>query len=265
MPENVHTMGGTVMSYTVEVCCYTLEDVCRAKQAGATRIELCADRSSGGTTPSYGLIEHVLATVSIDVAVMIRPRGGDFLHSDDELSIMQRDIAVAGRLGAEGVVFGVLDEQGSLDVPKMRTLIDTAKQHSLMVTCHRAFDRARDPYRTLEELINLGVDRLLTSGQKPTATEGLPLLQDLLKIADGQLAIMAGGGVRGSNIETILAAGIRHIHTGSTKTVQSRMTIIQPQLSLGSPTYDESLQLVINEKDVASIVEAMKRRVHTDY
>ncbi|NMB46688.1 MAG: copper homeostasis protein CutC [Firmicutes bacterium] len=248
------------MSYTVEVCCYTIEDVWRAEQAGATRIELCADRPAGGTTPSYGLIEHVLATVAIDVAVMIRPRGGGFLYSDDELMIMQRDISMAGRLGVEGVVFGVLDAEGFLDVPKMQTLVDTAKQNKLMVTCHRAFDQAQDPHRTLEELINLGVDRLLTSGQKPTSIEGLPLLKELSEIAGDQLVIMSGGSVRSSNIDAILAAGIRHIHTGSAQIIQSQMLTGQPGLSMGGPTYDEDIQMIINQKDVADIVKAVKRK-----
>lgn len=249
------------MSYSVEVCCYTIEDVRRAKRAGASRVELCADRAAGGTTPSYGMIEHVLATVPIDVAVMIRPRGGDFLYSDDELMIMQRDIGVAGQLGVEGVVFGALDEQGFLDVPKMKALIDTAKQDDLMVTCHRAFDKAQDPHRTLEDLINLGVDRLLTSGQRPTATQGLSLLQELLEIAGEQLVIMVGGGVRGSNIEVILEAGVRHVHTGSTQAIWSKIPTSQPGLSIGSPTYDDHIQMVINEEDVACIVEAVKKKV----
>ncbi len=248
------------MCYTVEVCCYTLEDVRRAERAGATRIELCADRSAGGTTPSYGLIEHIQATVPIDVAVMIRPRGGDFAYSEDELTIMQRDIAVASNLGVEGVVFGVLDEYGYLDVPKMQPLVDAAKASGLAVTFHRAFDRARNPRGTIEELINLGVNRLLTSGQKPTAVEGLPLLHELLAIASDKLVIIAGGGVRSSHIETILAAGIRHVHTGSTKSIRSRVTIIRPELSISSPAYGDNVRVVINEEDVARIVAAVKRK-----
>lgn len=251
---------GDTVSYTVEVCCYTVDDVRRAKQAGATRIELCADRSAGGTTPSYGLIEHIQAASPMDVAVMIRPRGGDFVYSEDELAIMQRDIAVAGKLGVEGVVFGVLNEYSDLDVPKMQLLVDAAKAAGLAVACHRAFDRARDPYGTIKKLLSLGIDRLLTSGQKPTAMEGLPLLRELLTIAGDELTIMAGGGVRGGNIETILAAGIRHVHTGSTEVIKSGMTIRRPELSIGSSTCDESVQTVINEEDVACIVTAVKRK-----
>lgn len=248
------------MPYTVEVCCYTYDDVCRAQRAGATRVELCADRAAGGTTPSYGMIEHVLATVPMDIAVMIRPRGGDFLYSDDEMTIMQRDIAMAGRLGVEGVVFGVLDEQGLLDIPKMRTLIDTAREYDLKITCHRAFDRTQDPYRALDELIELGVDRLLTSGQKPTGIQGLPLVEELVKIAGDKLAIMCGGSVRGSDIEPMLAAGITHIHTGSTEIIQSKMQTKQPGLFMGNPAHDDDIHIVVNEKDVVRIVEAIKRK-----
>ncbi|NLJ26121.1 MAG: copper homeostasis protein CutC [Firmicutes bacterium] len=248
------------MSYTVEVCCYTIKDVRRAKQAGATRVELCADRSAGGTTPSYGLIEHVLATAPTDIAVMIRPRGGNFLYSADEMAIMQRDIIMAGKLGVEGVVFGVLNEQGFLDIPKMQALLDTARRYDLKAACHRAFDRAQDPYRALDELIELGIDRLLTSGQKPTCIQGLPLLEELVGIAGDKLEIMCGGGVRSDNIETILAAGITHIHTGSSETIQSKMKTSQPGLSMGNPTYDEDIHIVINERDVANIVEAVKQK-----
>lgn len=248
------------MSYTVEVCCYTIEDVRRASRAGATRVELCADIFAGGTTPSYGLIEHVLETVPIDVAVMIRPRGGDFLYSDDEFGVMQRDIAVAGSLGVEGVVFGVLDEHGFLDLPRMEALIATAKHYDLRVCFHRAFDKVQDPYETLKQLIDLGVDRLLTSGQKPTAVLGLPLLQELLGIAGDSLTIIPGGRVRGHNIQAILDAGITNVHTGSMETRKSKMKTKRTDLSMGSPKYNEDTHMVINEKDVASIVQAVKQK-----
>ena len=248
------------MPYTVEVCCYTMEDVQRAQRAGATRVELCADRAAGGTTPSYGLMERVIQTVPIDVAVMIRPRGGDAIYSKDEIAIMQRDIEVAGQLGADAVVFGILDEAAFLDVPAMRGLITIAKEHGLEVTCHRAFDRARDPHRFLQELIKLGVNRLLTSGQKPNGVQGIPLLRELVEIAGDELSIMPGGGIRGSNFRPLLELDIKEIHTGSVESLKSTVEPYQTDVFMGRPDHDDNVRLVINEADVATIVQAMKEK-----
>lgn len=248
------------MPYIVEVCCYTIEDVQRAHRAGAGRVELCADRAAGGTTPSYGLIERVIETVPIDVAVMIRPRGGDAIYSADELAIMQRDIEVAGKLGAEAVVFGILDETAYLDVTAMAGLIAVAKRYAMEVTCHRAFDRAREPHRFLEDLIKLGVDRLLTSGQKPTGVEGIPLLKELVEIAGDKLSIMPGGGIRGNNFHPLLDLDIKEIHTGSVETIKSTMEPYQTDVFMGRPDHKDNELLVINEADVALIVKAMQKK-----
>ncbi len=250
--------GGTLLKRIVEVCCYTMEDVKRSQRAGAKRVELCADMAAGGTTPSQGLIAQVIQTIPIDVAVMVRPRAGDAIYSMDEIRLMERDIAVAGELGAEGVVFGVLDESRYIDVPKMRRLVAVAKEYDLKVACHRCFDRARNPKEFLQELINLGVDRLLTSGQQPTAVEGIPLLKELIEIAKDQLSIMPGGKVRPHNLEPLLELDITEIHTGSMETVPSRLATPGAQVAMG--TADDNVQKVINEADVAAIVRAFQSK-----
>ena len=153
------------MSLIVEVVCYNIEDVLRARQGGAQRVELCADPGAGGTTPNYGFIKQSVALSDIDVMVMIRPRGGDFLYNKAEILQMEEDIRIAAELGAQGVVFGVLDETGFINKPVMAGLVRLAKDLELEITCHRAFDVARDPYQFLQVLLELGVNRLLTSGQ----------------------------------------------------------------------------------------------------
>ena len=245
------------MAYVVEVCCFTIEDVIMAQKAGAQRVELCSDRAAGGTTPSYGLMEQVIETISVDLAVIIRPRGGDSLYSPEELAVMERDIKIAGNLGAKAVVFGVIDETAFIDVAAMARLVDLAKSYNMEAVCHRAFDRARNPHEFLEELLKLGVDRLLTSGQQPTATQGIPLLKELTAIAGDELAIMPGGGIRGNNFHPLLDLDIKDIHTGTSKTVKSTVQTYQGNVHMGSPRQDEDERLVVDEKDVAVMVKAM--------
>ena len=248
------------MSHTVEVCCYTVQDVLKAHHAGAHRVELCADRTAGGTTPSSGLIEWVIDQIPIDLAVMIRPRGGDAVYSREELAVMKRDIEIAGRLGAHSVVFAVLDETGFLDIGPMKELVALAKSYEMEIACHRAFDRARNPQKFLHELIGLGVNRLLTSGQKPTAVEGVSLLRELIEIADGKLSIMPGGGVRGTNLQPLLELDITEIHTGSAKIQKTDVNVYQHEVYLGSPVHDDSQQLIVDHQDVALIVKAMEAK-----
>lgn len=238
------------MSFTVEVVCYSIEDVLRAKRGGATRVELCADPTAGGTSPNYGLIRQAISLGDIEVAVMIRPRGGDFLYTAQELAVMHDDIRLAGELGAQCVVFGVLDETGFLDYHAMAKLVQTAKDRNLEVTCHRAFDVAREPLDFLYALIDLGVDRLLTSGQERTAVEGKGLLQELVVAADGRLSIMPGGGVRPHNIHELLDLPIYEVHTGSSERVPSRMA---------RQTDSQQFHTFVDEQAIRAIVEAVRK------
>ena len=159
------------MSLLVEVCVDSVESAHAAAVGGAARVELCDDLLEGGTTPSAGMIEVVRERIAIGLNVLIRPRGGDFSYSDLEFEVMERDIDVARRLGADGVVLGLLDPDGSIDEPRTRLLADSARP--LSVTFHRAFDVTRDAVESLEALIRVGVDRVLTSGRARTALDGI--------------------------------------------------------------------------------------------
>ena len=157
-----------------------------AERGGADRVELCAGLPEGGTTPSAGMIAAVRKKIAIGVQVMVRPRGGDFFYSEDEFSIMQRDILIAKQLGANGVVFGILNADGNVDKERMRQLIDLARP--LKVTCHRAFDMACDLSRALDDLMEVGADRVLTSGGKKSAVDAMPTLAQLVQQAQGRIS-----------------------------------------------------------------------------
>lgn len=203
----------------LEICCYSVADALAAQQAGADRIELCASPADSGITPSIGIIECVLAAVDIPVFVMIRPRGGDFVFDRYERDAMRRDLAEAVDRGVPGVVIGALTEGHDVDTQLCAELIDIARSgnESINITFHKAFDETVDPFHALDVLHNLGVDRVLTSGQAPTAIEGLPLLTELIATSSrGDLQIMPGGGVRPHNAEVLLELGVLDLHSAAT-------------------------------------------------
>jgi len=199
------------MSVLVEAAVESLDDALAACDGGADRLELCADLRVGGTTPSEQLIEQVIDRVDVPVFVMIRPRGGSFLYTAHELDTMRRGIELARELQADGVVLGVLDARNEVDVYRCRDLIDIADE--MPVTFHRAFDRVVHQQRALESLIELGVERVLTSGGADTAQGGIDVLRDLLDEANGQITILAGGGVRDNNVaEIVRETGVAEVH-----------------------------------------------------
>ena len=179
----------------IEICANSVESAVKAQQAGAYRVELCAGIPEGGTTPSFGEIRMARQLLNqTKLHVIIRPRGGDFLYSPIEQEIMLHDIKVVRQLGADGVVFGCLTAEGYVDVPLMQKLMNAVGEMS--VTFHRAFDMCSNPKEALEQIIGLGIDRVLTSGQEATAEKGIPLLKELVEQADGRIIIMPGCGVR---------------------------------------------------------------------
>jgi copper homeostasis protein len=199
----------------LEIVVYNIESALRAQEGGADRIELCDNPGEGGTTPSYGTIEVVRQNVSMDVYVMIRPRGGDFLYSSYEFYTMKRDISQCQRLSVDGVVFGILNPDGTLDKKRCKELI--ARARPLKVTCHRAFDMTRDPFEALEDCIEIGFDRILTAGQRAIAGDGAELIGELIKKAEGRIAIMPGSGVNENTVESILRkSGANEIHFSAT-------------------------------------------------
>ena len=188
--------------FMVEICANGVESCLAAQEGGADRVELCAGIPEGGTTPSYGEIKvarRVLTTTRLHV--IIRPRGGDFLYTDLEVERMAEDIAVCRQLGVDGGVFGCLNADGTFDLEKNRYLIECSR--GMSVTCHRAFDRAVNPEQALEDVIALGFDRILTSGQQPKAEQGIDLLARLNRQADRPIVLMAGSGVTEQNIRRI--------------------------------------------------------------
>ena len=207
-----------------EVCCGTLQSALNAQDAGAHRIELCSAFSLGGLTPSYGLIEQARKRVKIDINVLIRPRSGDFLYEPEEVAVMISDIQASARLGVNGVVIGALDPNGNIDMDSCRAMVAVAKHLGLSVTFHRAIDRAADIYEALEDVISLGVDRVLTSGGKPTAIEGMETIAAMKRLASGRVTIMAGAGVNAGNIkELLVSSGVGEVHFSATSHFDSPM------------------------------------------
>lgn len=198
----------------LEICVDSFASALAAAAGGAHRIELCAGIDSGGVTPSYGLIRSVCSRLRIPVQVLVRPRPGGFRYSPDELAIMRKDVQVAKELGASGVVFGMLSARGSIDAAAMARLIRAARPMS--VTFHRAFDHVAGRESALSALVDLGVDRLLTTGGAPTAFAGRGPLGDLVERAGDRIAVMAGGGITHSIVARIIAeTGVREVHVGS--------------------------------------------------
>ncbi|GAB1445872.1 copper homeostasis protein CutC [Flammeovirgaceae bacterium] len=215
---------------TCEVVVYNIDSALRAQEGDADRIELCDNPAEGGTTPSFGMIEQVRKNISIDVYVMLRPRGGDFCYNNYEFHIMKRDLSQCQRLSVDGLVFGILTEEGRIDKKRCKELID--KTRPLKVTCHRAFDMTRDPFEALEDCIEIGFDRILTSGQRPKALDGVSLISDLTKRANGRIAIMAGSGVNENTVtEIVKTAGVNEIHFSATSFLNSSMQFRNPHIA----------------------------------
>lgn len=216
----------------LEICIDSVEGAMVAQAGGAQRVELCDNLLEGGTTPSAGMIALVRQQISIGLHVIIRPRGGDFCYSDLELAVMDYDIAQAKQLGANGVVIGLLKPDGTVD--KARTAALIARARPLSVTFHRAFDMAADPMQALEDLIDLGVDRLLTSGQESSAWEGVDLITTLVQQAGDRMIIMAGGGVTERNLPKIVQqSGVYEVHLAAHGPVESAMTYRRAQVFMG--------------------------------
>ena len=232
----------------VEICIDSVESAIAAARGGATRVELCSALSEGGITPSAGLISAVRAAIDIEVFVIIRPRGGDFVYSDSEIEVMARDIAEAKTRKVDGVVLGVLTSDGEIDVERTRKLISLARP--LGVTFHRAFDVCRDLGRGLENVIAAGADRILTSGGAPDAMQGMDQIARLQQEARGRISIMAGGGIRPFNVRALaLKTGVAEVHSSMSRGVDE-------SAELGSGQYGRKGYLVF-EEDVRAFKAAI--------
>ena len=212
----------------LEICANSYQSAKNAQDAGAHRIELCQQLSVGGITPSFGLLEHVLNHLRIKTFVLIRPRSGNFVYSNEEFEIMKTNIQLCKDLGAKGIVSGILNSDKTIDIHRTQELIKLSKP--LSFTFHRAFDETINPQHALEQLADLGVSRILTSGQKPTAIEGIELLKQLHKISKGRLLILPGSGVDSSNVIQFKNAGFHEIHaSASIKLPTDNSMFSQPQ------------------------------------
>ena len=232
----------------LEACVDSVEAALAAEAGGAGRVELCADLLEGGITPSGGTIQEACARLSIPVNVIIRPRGGDFCYSDVEYAVMQRNVELAKEAGANGVVIGILLPDGTVDSERTGVLVELARP--LSVTFHRAFDVTRDPYEALETLIELGIDRVRTSGQEPSVLEGLDLIVDLVRAAKERIIVMPGAGFTERNIRKIVAAsGVREAHVAAPVDVASRMVYRNPRVFMGGELRPPEYSVSVTDAD----------------
>jgi copper homeostasis protein len=248
-----------VSPFKFEVCVDSIAGIRAAREADAERVELCANLLEGGTTPSLGTILVARKVADIKLHVMIRPRGGDFLYDEDEIATMEADIASAKSAGVDGVVFGVLTRDGRVDRETTERLI--ARARPVSVTFHRAFDMTPEPLIALETLIELGVDRILTSGQEPTAYEGAERIAELIKAAVDRVIILPGGGINARNVARIAAVtGASEIHFAARVPTTSAMRFRRGDVYMGGelrpPEYD---RLDTSTAAVAAVIAAATR------
>ena len=238
-----------------EVVAYNIESALKAQQGGADRIELCAGPGEGGTTPSVGTVEVVRRNVNLDVFVMLRPRGGDFCYSNDEFYSMKRDLIQFQKLSVDGFVLGILNPDGTIDKKRCKELIDKAKP--LRVTCHRAFDMTRDPMEALEDCIEVGFDRILTSGQQTNALLGAVLIGELVKKASGRIKIMPGSGINENTVvEVVKQTGAAEIHFSAFTYRESPMAFRNQDIAgMGSDEGAEYKLRTVDPEKVKSIRE----------
>ncbi|MCU0378963.1 MAG: copper homeostasis protein CutC [Bacteroidales bacterium] len=246
------------MSFLVEICIDSVASACIAEAAGAGRVELCSALSEGGVTPSIGLIESVRNNVSIPVNVIIRPRGGDFLYNDSEFSVMRRDIERAGEAGADGIVTGILNRDGTVDVERTALLAGFAAPMS--VTFHRAFDMCRDASRALEDVIATGADRILTSGHARSALDGAKVIRELIVLSGNRIKIMPGGGIDEYNISLLAkSTGATEYHLSGRRQSESMMTFRRKGIFMGDPRLQSEYSIKCADADrIRSIIKILE-------
>ena len=242
------------MNYIIEIATTDYSTTKSAVEGGADRIELCAALTEGGITPSHGMIKKCRESFDVDLFPIIRPRGGDFLYSDSEFEIMIADVLLCKQTGCDGVVIGMLNKDGSIDVKRTARLIELA--YPLEITFHRAFDRCRDAFEAMEQLIELGCHRILTSGQKPAAPEGIDLIAGLIKVADERIIIMPGSGVRPDNVRELAEkSGATEFHSSLRGKQKSKMDFIHPAFAGSEESYSNH---AIDPEEVKALHKALK-------
>lgn len=242
----------------IEVCAFSVQSAINAEKAGAFRVELCSNYYEGGTTPPAGTIIEARENLSIKLHILIRPRGGDFLYSPLEYKTLLKDIETAKSLGADGIAVGVLTSGGKVDKQKMKEIISAAGEMS--ITFHRAFDTVIDPFEALDDLCELGISRILTSGMKPTAYEGIESIARLVEKAEGRIIIMPGSGINSGNIKELLQkTKAKEFHLSGSGIVKSSMKYINenirfnPGLSAGD-YYESDIIKIKSVVDILNII-----------
>ncbi|AXG70943.1 copper homeostasis protein CutC [Kordia sp. SMS9] len=239
----------------LEICANSYQSSINASTAGAQRIELCSELAVGGITPSYGLLKKVMHDVKIPVQVLIRPRSGNFTYSDAEFNIMKANIILCKELGCSGIVSGVLHKDFTIDLERTQELVELAKPMSF--TFHRAFDWTPNPTEAIVQLADLGVARVLTSGQAENAEKGIELLQTLQKIVPNRLIILPGGGINPENVQLFIDAGFQEIHSSATSFQQ---TINTPNISMNSEKFISDTHIPISNTEK---IKQILARIHT--
>lgn len=249
----------------IEVCVESVASAMAAERGGAQRVELCSDLLEGGVTPSLGLIHAVRSSLSIGLHPIIRPRPGDFCYSDEEYDVMCRDIEIAKASGADGVVLGILDPAGKVDLQRTRQLVELARP--LPVTFHRAFDLSADLLQSLEDVCAAGAHRLLTSGGEQTCLQGVETIAQLVKLARNRITIMAGGGIGLDNAAHIVErTAVTEIHVGLSSPAPSPMVFRNPRVSLGKAQgreYERTQVLEANVRELGRAIR-MQKQSHPD-
>ena len=238
------------MIFKLEIIGFNIDSCILAQAAGANRIELCDNPAEGGTTPSYGFIKKAREVLQIELYCMIRPRGGDFFYTDEEFDIMKTDVQTCKQLGCDGVVIGMLNQDGTVDKERCKKLVELA--YPMGVTYQRAFDRVKDPFAALEDIIETGCERILTSGLVPSCFDGAPLIARLIQQADDRIIIMPGSGLRASNVNDVAKiTGAREFHASARINVDSNMDYTNEAMK-------ENLQTVlVDEEEVKRIIKSL--------
>jgi copper homeostasis protein len=244
----------------LEVCANSVTSALAAQEGGAVRVELCENLSEGGTTPSYGQIALARKLLHIKLYVLIRPRGGDFLYSDVEFDIIKSDVQHCVETGCDGIVIGILNADGSIDKERCGQLVRIAKAKGLGVTFHRAIDMCADMNQALEDIIELGCERILTSGGKSTAVEGVTTVAHLIAQARGRIAVMPGAGVSENTVADIVHfTGATEIHSSARKAKRSRMIYKNDHILMGYGETDEYSYSVTDVERVKAIIREANR------